>query len=176
MKLLSSTLSAAAVAASLLPGLAVAAEEGEVRMMSPWESAGQVFRTGEDQILFLGVAEGIVYIEDGEGALDSALLVCPGTREIAVESGVSTAQGRCILTSSTGDQVFASYQCKGDAGGCKGEFELDGGTGGFAGITGSGEIHVRTALAAMAVDKATGTTVSGAAGLAVWPKLTYKIP
>ncbi len=176
MKLSTALLSAAAAAAGVLPGLASAAEEGEVKMMAPWESSGQVFRTGEDQVLFLGVAEGIVYIEDGEGALDSALLVCPGTREISVESGMSAAHGRCILTSSAGHQVFASYQCKGDAGGCAGEFKLEGGTGRFAGITGAGEIHVRTALAAMAVDKATGTTVSGAAGLAVWPKLTYKIP
>ena len=176
MKLLSTALSAAAVAASLLPGLATAAEEGVVKMMSPWESTGEVFRTGEDQVLFLGVAEGIVYIEDGEGALDSALLVCPGTREIAVESGMSEAHGRCILTSSTGDQVFASYQCKGDAERCEGEFKLDGGTGRFAGITGEGELYVRTALVAMAVDKATGATVSGAAGLAVWPELAYKIP
>ena len=74
MKSFRSALLAGAVAASLAPGIATAAEEGEVKMMSPWESAGQVFRTGEDQVLFLGVAEGIVYIEDGISFLASLVL------------------------------------------------------------------------------------------------------
>jgi hypothetical protein len=61
-------------------------------------------------------------------------------------------------------------------GACEGEFTLTGGTGKFAGITGGGKFVVRAALAETATSLTRGGVVSGAAGLAVWPALTYTIP
>jgi hypothetical protein len=168
--------SVAAAAVIALPTAVSAAEEGTVKIMAPWESSGQIFQVGPDEVLFLGVAEGIMYIDEGEGVLDAAALQCPGTREISLEAGASKAHGRCVITGEGGDQIFAVYRCEGAEGDCEGTFELTGGTGRFEGITGKGAMQVRTRLMALAQNAETGAVVSGAAGLAKWPALSYKIP
>ncbi len=153
-----------------------AVEEGTVKMFAPWESSGQVYPVEPGKLLFQGRAEGIMYIESGEGALDAALFVCPGRREISIADGKVEASGQCIIDGASGGTVFAKFQCIGQLGACAGNFTLTGGTGEFKGITGEGDMLVRTVLSQMAADLKSGTTVSGAAGLAIWPNLTYKIP
>ena len=156
-------------------GMAQAAEEGTVKILAPWQSTGDVYQIGENELLFTGKGTGIMYIENGEGALNAAVFVCPGSREISLDSGKSVAHGRCIISSGEG-KVFAKYRCEGKMGICKGPFTLTGGTEKFAGITGEGEIIVRTELGGIVVDMKSGDAVRGAAGLAVWPSLKYKIP
>ena len=163
-------------AAMICASSAWAAEEGTVKMFAPWQSGGQVFQVGPDKLLFQGRAEGIMYIEDGEGALDAALFVCPGSREISLAQKKVVASGRCIIKGSGGGTVFAEFECSGKPGVCNGKFTLTGGTGRFAGITGGGDIIVRTVLGEMASDLQSGETISGSAGLAIWPSLSYKIP
>ncbi len=153
------------------------AEEGTVKILAPWESEGQVFLVAPDKMLFQGAADGIMYIEDGEGALDAVTFTCPGTNTIDVEKKTTEASGHCIITGgSEGDAVFAKYECKGKPGGCKGKFTITGGTGKYEGITGSGDMLVRTALVGLIADLESGSIVREAAGLAVWPNLKYKIP
>jgi hypothetical protein len=161
---------------AICAGTAWAAEEGTVKMFAPWQSGGQVFRIGPDKLLFQGRAEGIMYIEDGEGALDAALFVCPGSREISLSEKKVIASGRCIVKGSGGGTVFAKFECSGEPGACAGKFTLTGGTERFEGITGGGDIIVRTVLGEMASDLQSGETISGSAGLAIWPSLSYKIP
>jgi hypothetical protein len=139
---------------AICAGTAWAAEEGTVKMFAPWQSGGQVFRIGPDKLLFQGRAEGIMYIEDGEGALDAALFVCPGSREISLSEKKVIASGRCIIKGSGGGTVFAKFECSGEP----------------------GDIIVRTVLGEMASDLQSGETISGSAGLAIWPSLSYKIP
>ena len=153
-----------------------AAEEGTVKILAPWQSGGQVFRVEPGKLLFQGQAEGIMYIESGEGALDAALFVCPGRREISIADGKVEASGRCIIRGADGGTVFAKFSCSGSPGACAGRFMLTGGTGKFKGITGEGDMLVRTVLSQMAADLQSGATISGAAGLAIWPNLSYKIP
>jgi len=86
-----------------------AAEEGTVRILAPWQSGGQVYRVEPNKLLFQGQAEGIMYIESGEGALDAALFVCPSRREISLMTGRSKppddassrvrAAARCLRSS-----------------------------------------------------------------------------
>ena len=153
------------------------AEEGTVKILAPWESEGQVYWIGPDTIMFQGAAEGIMYIERGEGSLDTAEIVCPGTNVIDAKKKTTKASGHCIISGADeGDVVFAEYECKGKPGGCKGKFTITGGTGKFEGITGSGEMLVRTALLNLVANLDSGSLIQDAAGLAVWPKLRYKIP
>ena len=171
---------AMAVAAGLLAlGLAAeaTAEEGTVQAMSPWQAQGEAYLVAPGKLLFQGKFEGILYLEKGEGTLDAALLLCPGTQTVDLKSGSSEARGHCIMTSARGEMVFSEWKCSGAAGrGCVGELRLTGGTGPFEGISGSGEMVVRTALTGMAADLRSGEVVRGAAGLVMWPKLTYRIP
>ena len=170
-------LSAAAVLlCGSLSGPAFAAEEGTVKILAPWESQGQVFRVGPDKLVFMGTADGIMYIEDGSGSLDAAIFVCPETRELSLNEGTVQSSGNCTIAGAEGGTVFAKFECSGKIGTCDGTFTLTGGTEQFKGITGSGDMMARTALGAMIQDLESGATVAGAAGLAIWPELNYKIP
>ncbi len=153
-----------------------AAEEGTVKILAPWESGGHVFRVEPGKLLFQGQAKGIMYIENGEGALDAALFVCPGRREISIADGKVEASGQCIIDGANGGTVFAKFSCSGVIGTCDGRFTLTGGTGRFKGITGEGDMIVRTVIAQIAENMESGAVISGAAGLVIWPNLSYKIP
>jgi hypothetical protein len=154
----------------------VQAEEGSVKAMAPWQAEGKVYVVGPEKVLFLGEFSGIMYVETKEGSLDAALMSCPATQEIDVKAKTSRAHGSCIISPARGDLIFASWKCSGKPGGCNGEFKLTGGTGQFAGVSGSGDMLVRTAVMGLATDVKSGDVIRAAAGLAVWPKLTYKIP
>ncbi len=117
-----------------------------------------------------------MYIENGEGNLDAAVFTCPATQEINSADGKTNAHGRCMITGSEGDSVFADFTCAGVVGGCMGEFILTGGTGEFAGIEGSSDMVIRSALGGMAVDVKSGSVIQAAEGLAVWPNLKYSLP
>ena len=160
-------------------GLAASAwaEEKAFKMLAPWEAQGRVFRVGPDTLQFLGTFEGIMYIESGEGNLDAAVFTCPATQEINTTDGKTKAHGRCMITGTEGaDSVFADFTCAGIIGGCKGRFLLTGGTGKFAGIKGSSDMVVRSALGGMAVDVKSGSVIQAAQGLAIWPNLKYTLP
>ena len=158
----------------VLAGVAQA-EQQTVKAIAPWLGSGQMFPVEPDKITFLGSFEGIMYIEDAKGTLDAALMVCPTTHQIEAGKGTTRAHGHCIMTAVGGDRVFAKWKCSGVPGTCKGKFTLTGGTGRFNGITGSSDFRIRTALAGLAADLDRGTAVSGAIGLAEWPKLTYRL-
>lgn len=170
----------AAVAAFLLAPLAQpvdAAEEGTVRALSAWHSDGVIYRVGENEALFVGEFFGVMYFETAEGTLDAAQLICPGQIEIDLDDGEQAGSGRCILTSQAGDQVFARWTCAGMRGkGCTGEFILNGGTGRLRGISGGGDMVVRSAFGNIEIGVPLGEVEHTGAGLAVWPALQYKIP
>jgi len=153
------------------------AESGTVKILAPWNSEGKVFPIGPEKLLFQGTAEGIMYIDGGKGSLDATEILCPGSHTIDVSSNKSEASGNCIIKGDTEeDVIFAEFSCEGGLGACEGEFKITGGTGSFEGITGSGKMAVRTALAELAADLDSGQIIREAAGLAVWPELKYNIP
>ena len=162
----------------VLFGLTVSAhgEEQTVSAMAPWKGDGKIFRVEPDKLLFVGSFTGVMYVSDGKGSLDAAVMVCPATHEINLKDETTSGQGRCILTSLEGDKVYAQWSCSGKPGICMGDFKLNGGTGRFTGITGSGPLHIRTILMGIAVNIKDGGTVEDAHGLAIWPELKFKIP
>lgn len=162
----------------VLFGLTVSAhgEERTVSAMAPWEGDGKIFKVEPEKLLFVGSFTGVMYLSDGKGSLDAAIMVCPATQEINLKDETTSGQGRCILTSLEGDKVYAQWSCSGKPGICMGDFKLNGGTGRFTGITGSGPLHIRTILMGIAVNIKDGGTVEDAHGLAIWPELKFKIP
>ena len=67
--------------------------------------------------------------------------------------------------------MFARISCEGIAGLCKGQFTLTGGTGRFAGVSGSGKMTVRSPIHALAADLSDGTLIHAAAGILQIPAL-----
>ncbi len=162
----------------IIASLAATVEAGEVKaqIKAPWEAGGRVFKVGPELLQFHGTFQGIMYIDEGKGELDAAAFVCPASQDINAANGQTVAYGRCMISGSEGDAVFAEFTCKGSQGSCKGKFKITGGEGQFKGIKGSSDIMIRSSLGAVAVNLESGAVVHAAEGLAVWPNLVYTLP
>ena len=162
----------------LIPAdLALAAEEGTVNALASWQGQGRLFKTAEQQALFVGAFVGILFVENNQGALHAARILCPASMDVDLETGVQSGEGRCIITARGGDRVFARWACSGvHFRGCGGKFTLTGGTGKFQGITGDSLFVVKSALHELAEGRTSDEVREEAAGLAVWPELRYRIP
>ncbi len=151
------------------------ADEKTVKIMMPWDGEGSVYTIGQETLLFMGEFEGIMYVETSEGDLDAAYANCPASQHIDVKGKQSSAKGYCTITISSEDVVFAEWTCEGMVGACKGTFTLTGGTGKYVGVTGSSEMIVRSVLNVLVTGMGSGDAVRAGSGLAILPKLTYKL-
>jgi len=152
-----------------------AAGEGAERVVAPWQGEGQMFQIEPGKVMFLGRFDGILYVESAAGPLDGVPFVCPGTQVLDTAGGSIASEGHCMLTPSEDEEVYARWSCTGQGGTCKGRLDFTGGTGRFEGIAGGGEMTVRTVLADLAEDTRSGEVVRTAAGIALWPALTYRL-
>jgi hypothetical protein len=153
-----------------------AAEERTVQVIMPWEGQGRVFQIDTRRLQFLGALEGIMYVENSKGEMHEGFVQCPVTQILDLETGTTEATGHCEITASPVDVVYAQMSCKGMVGDCKGEFILIDGEGKFAGISGQGEIRVRSAIRALATDLGSGATLRIGSGLAVIKDLKFSTP
>ena len=151
------------------------AGEKSVKILMPWDGEGSVYTIGTDKLLFMGEFEGIMYVETSAGELDAAYANCPASQHIDMKGKQSSATGYCTITISSEEVVFAEWNCKGKVGVCEGTYNLTGGTGKYAGVTGSSEILVRSVLNTLVLGMGSGDAVRSATGLAILPNLTYKL-
>jgi hypothetical protein len=165
----------ATLALSAWTGLAHAASS-TISVVIPWQGQGQIYPVDTNKLRFLGSLEGIIYVENAEGELNEAFVRCPIVQNIDTGDGSTSASGNCVIVASTTDSVFAELTCEGMTGLCRGEFKLTGGTGRFAGISGSGKMTVRSPVHALAADLSEGTVVHVAAGILQIPELKYSLP
>lgn len=152
------------------------AEDGEIKAMAPWKGEGHAFPIGNDRVYMVAVYSGTIFVDKGEGVLHSGSIVCPGTVEADLNTGKKSGQGHCIITNQDGDRVYAEFKCTGDHRGCAGPFTLVGGTGRFTGITGEGEMISQLQARSLMVVEGVESARQQGEGVAVWPKLTYRIP
>ena len=158
-------------------GSALAAEERTATAIASWEGIGRVFEVAPGQAFFLGSFAGTMFVQHGDGALNTAEVVCPGTFDIAIETGKQKGGGHCIITALDGSQVFGKWECDGaHLVGCIGSFEITGGTGRFAGISGGSKFVARSAIAQIVVDALRQSATEASKGIAIWQDLTYQIP
>jgi hypothetical protein len=170
---------------SLLPLVAIlllvltparAAEQGMVQAIIPWEGEGRVFQIDTRRLQFLGELEGVMYIENSKGEMHEGYVQCPIVQVFDMEAGVSEAIGHCEITTSPDDVVYAQITCKGKPGDCAGKFILIDGEGRFTGISGEGEVRVRSPIRALAGGLGSGDMIRVAAGIAVIKDLKFSIP
>jgi hypothetical protein len=152
------------------------AEEVKLKIRGPWEAAGRVFKVGPELVQFHGIFQGIMYIEGRKGKLDTAVFICPASQDLNATNGQTVTYGRCMISESDADSVYAEFTCKGDMDGCKGKFKITGGEGQFKGIQGSSDMIIRSSLGALAVHLESGAVIHAAKGLAIWPNLVYTLP
>ena len=165
-----------AAALLLVLSTAQAAEQDTVQAVIPWEAEGQVFQVDTGTVLFLGALEGIMYIESSRGDMHEAFVECPVMQELDMQSGKTEATGRCEITASDTSVAYAELTCKGEVGNCDGKFKLISGEGELAGISGSGNLRIRSPMRALIADLGSGAVLRVGAGLAVIKDLNYRIP
>ncbi len=152
------------------------AEERNIRALMHWEGVGEIYTIGINQILFQGVMEGILYVETEEGELDGAFATCPISQKINSETGKSVATGHCEITISSEDVVYASLDCEGQVGDCRGQFRLIEGTGRFKGVSGGSDLRIRSVLGALMKGMASGSVVRSGQGIAILSNLIVRTP
>lgn len=172
--LIAALLAAFALIATATPSKA--AEEDTVEAFSSWEATGHIYPTGVEESTFVGVLSGILYVRNADDVIESGLIMCPGTVTIDTTAGTQHGTAKCVIVTPESDRVFGSFECDGAyQAGCEGEFTITGGTGSMQGITGGGPIKLQSAFANAAL--VPGTVIDQtAAGLALWPALSYKLP
>ena len=152
------------------------AESNTISAVIPWQGQGQIYPVDIGKLRFLGALEGIMYVETAAGDMNEAFVRCPVVQDIDVADQSTSATGNCVIVVSPEDTVFAEITCEGIAGLCSGEFRLTGGTGRFAGISGSGRMTIRSPIHALAADLTDGTLIHAAAGILQMPNLTFDLP
>lgn len=169
------TVLASLMALSLMTLRATAEDEEPIKAFSAWNARGQIFDTGETRMTFVGSFSGIVYVDQAHGPIDAGYMICPTVLDINTVDGKEQAKGRCTVTTKDGARLYADFTCNGVRKvGCAGDFTLTGGTERFKGITGGGPVTIRSSIEDMAAGG--GNIIEGvAAGIIVWPKLTYKL-
>lgn len=155
--------------------VAYAAEEDTVQAVIPWEGQGEVHQVDTGTMMFLGSIEGVMYIESSSGDMNEAFVMCPMIQKLDIESGRTEAEAHCEITASPDDVAYAHLSCDGEIGNCRGSFTLIDGEGRFAGISGSGDLRVRSPMHALVSDLAAGATLRVSAGLAIVKDLGYRI-
>ena len=156
---------------------AAAGEKQSINAFAVYESNGQVYRTGEQSATFVGAITGPFFVETPEGPAGPASIVCPAKVEVDLHDGAQDGEGHCTITAKDGGQVFAKWTCQGYAlVGCRGKFELTGGTDRFQGITGGGTMIVRSDLQEIAKTAESAGVSKISSGIVVWRPLEYEIP
>lgn len=154
----------------------LAAEQDTVQAVIPWEAEGRVFQVDTKTMMFLGALHGVIYVKSSRGDINEAFVMCPVTQTVELETGQSKATGHCEMTASSEDVAYATLSCNGEVGDCHGTFKLVDGEGKFAGISGEGQLRVRSPFGALVEGVAAGADIRIASGLAIINDLEYRIP
>jgi hypothetical protein len=165
---------ALALTAIIVPGHA---GETSIKAWAAWQGQGRFYKATDNLALFSGYFEGVMELENKQGELESASMICPGMLEVNLTDGTQQGWGRCIIVARDGDRVYAGWSCSGKhLEGCGGPFTVSGGTGKFRSIAGESTFVVRSTIAEYVVSIPEGGTTATFAGQAAWSALRYTTP
>jgi hypothetical protein len=113
-------------------------KQGKFAAKFGWYAVGKVFELEKDHIFWVGEFSGTVFNDSGSGFMHMVSMVCPGSNDIHLDGQQGSADGYCVMTDKDGDKLYSVWSCKGPfPGPCDGDNKFTGGTGKYAGITGS---------------------------------------
>lgn len=158
------------------PGAVHSEESAPVTAYLAWTGSGRTYDIGPEQAVFVGALVGPIYVETEQGLVPSGSATCPVMVDIDMATAMQAAKGRCLIENTDGDRIYADVDCSGVFRvGCSGTMTLTGGTGAFEGISGSGEVTVRSERRAF-VERRSGVTEEEGAGIMIVEELTYTVP
>ncbi|MEX2298381.1 MAG: hypothetical protein WD715_13275 [Dongiaceae bacterium] len=157
-------------------GAPAAAEDETIDAFIAWSGKGRTYEIGVDRTMFVGALVGPVYVETTEGLVPSGSASCPVMVDIETSTALQTSSGHCLIETVDGDRIYADLSCSGVFRiGCDGTITLTGGTGQFEGVTGSGNIIVRSERQSF-VEEGDGVRHAEGAGIIIIEGLTYTMP
>jgi hypothetical protein len=161
----------------VFPSVAAAEGDATVEAFASLSGRGQIYPTGPNEAMFVGDVSGVVYIMTKDGPVDVGLIVCPATVEINSNNGAQTGSAKCTVTAHDGARAFATLGCKGrHLVGCRGNFQLTGGTDRLEGLSGEGPVIFRSRFHDIVVGLTDSTIQQTTIGIAYWPALRMSIP
>jgi hypothetical protein len=122
-----------------VPAQAQMAKQGTYAGWFGWSSSGTLYEMGKDEVHWVGEYGGATINDAGKGLWHDAGMVCQGSQRI--KNGLSTAEGTCVMTDAEGDKTWGQWSCTGKFPVCDGNYEILGGSGKYAGITGKNTFH-----------------------------------
>ena len=168
----------AVLAAFVLQGgkVAIADDHENASAFAVVVSEGRVIPVGDDGMRIMGTVLGPFFVDAGYGPTDAGDLSCLANMAGNYSSGAISGEGSCVIVSGD-SRLFGDWTCQGMLFvGCKGEFVITGGDGGFGGATGGGLMVSRPsdASAAVIADRAAGITQGR--GIIFWDAFDVVLP
>jgi len=121
-----------------------AAKKHTAEIVGAWEGSGVVLLTHVDRAKFFGEINATLFVKSEDNSTIHKLpIVCMTTQEIDLNRSTVNADGDCLIGVEN-DVIFAAFACSGPESDCRGTFTIGGGTGRYAGITGSSTFRSRT--------------------------------
>ncbi len=168
---------AAGLVLAALSGPALAQQTKMYSGFAAIDSEGLVVVTGADQFRTLSTMTGNLFLDDGNGLVDTADVLCTSSMDNDLAAGTVEGSGECVMTAPDGAQMYAIWTCVGDAMvGCDGDFKIVSGHDRYEGVTGGGLMTVRTMETTLAEEDATaGAEITGR-GFVIWDEFFLKLP
>ena len=153
------------------------AAETTVKASAPIKGEGRFYKTGDNQLVFMGYFQGNVEVEGGRGDLHQAGFVCPGLMEVDRTDRTQQGEGRCIIATKGGEFLYARWTCTGKPKeGCAGLFTIIGGTGKFSKAAGESQFALRSNVMEVVTTVPGRDVTASFTGDAVWGALKYTTP
>ncbi len=117
---------------------------------------GLVVVTGPESFRALSTMTGALFLDDGNGLLDTADVMRTSGIENGMAAGMMEGSGECVIAAPDGAQMHAIWTCKEPVMvGCNGDFRIVSGVGRHVGVTGGGLMGVETMETEIAPEDAT---------------------
>ena len=115
------------------------AEDWKATGQFGWFGVGKAFQIEKGHVYWLGEFTGTFFNDKGKGSLfDQAGVKCPANFDFDINNKKAKAGGYCVISDTSGDQAYLSWQNEGDGVTGPGTFHYTGGTGKYEGIKGDG--------------------------------------
>jgi hypothetical protein len=149
---------------------ATAEDAPAINAFAMWQGQGQIIEIGPSRIALIGAFGGPLFIETSEGPAEAGTITCPLLLQIETTTGKQAGTGSCVFTANDGARAFGDWDCVGvHLVGCRGVFNLTGGTGRLEGVTGTSTILFRGRPERLRAQ--VGMIGADSIGIAVWRDL-----
>jgi len=147
-----------------------------LRAFSVWHTDAKLTSADGGTHVFDGKVDGPFYVDTEKGPVNSGSISCQAKLTIKDADKTQEGTGDCTITVKDGATTRASLTCHGVFQvGCSGKLKLIDGTGRFKGITGGGDVVIRSDFADLQSNGVADPSMLQS-GLIYLPALHYRLP